>query len=180
MVASTCEARPIPVWGRVSAIWGMAGVIALLAFAVYRLSRISFASFGYEYAWWHWAVLVVNSSFMAHGEGYRGFQKSFAPRAVARARYLLRATTPWRTVLAPLFCMGYFHTTRRRLISAYALTIMIVTLIIVFQRLDQPLRGALDFGVVVGLTWGLASIAWFIVQACTTPGFHHSPELPGS
>ena len=46
----------------------------------------------------------------------------------------------------------------RQLITTYGLTVAIVILIIVFHRLDQPWRGVLDAGVVVGLSWGIVTI----------------------
>ena len=166
--------------GVFGAVWGLAGVTALLLFAIYRLGNMGIAAFGYELDWRHWTLLIVNSLFMAHGEGYRGFQKGYAPRVVARARHLMDNPEPFRVILAPLFVMGYFATTRRRLISAYLLTAMIITLIIIFQQLSQPWRGMLDFGVVIGLTWGVISILIFTVKCFSGAPFDHSPEMPES
>lgn len=164
--------------GIAGAVWGLAGVNALLLFAIYRLGRMGLSAFGHELDWRHLSILVVNSLFMAHSEGYRGFQKSFSPRAVARARYLMNNPEPLRVLLAPLFVMGYFATTKRRMITAYLLTAMIVTLIILFQWLSQPWRGMLDVGVVVGLIWGVATLAVFAARAFGSGPFDHSPELP--
>ncbi len=164
--------------GIAGAVWGLAGVNALLLYAIYRLGRMGLTAFGYELDWRHLSILIVNTLFMAHSEGYRGFQKSFSPRAVARARYLMNNPEPLRVVLAPLFVMGYFATTRRRMISAYLLTIMIVSLIILFQWLSQPWRGMLDVGVVVGLVWGVTTLAVCAVRAFGSGPFDHSPELP--
>jgi len=164
--------------GVAGAVWGLVGVNALLLYAIYRLGRMGLAAFGHELDWRHLSILVVNTLFMAHSEGYRGFQKSFSPRAVARARHLMNNPEPLRVLLAPLFVMGYFATTKRRMISAYLLTIMIVTLIILFQWLSQPWRGMLDVGVVVGLIWGVITIAINAVQAFGGGPFYHSPELP--
>ena len=165
-------------WGWVGVVWGLGGVIALLAVAVVRLSVIAVDAFQYPFDFWQWTLLIVHTAFMAHSEGYKGFQKSYAPRVVARARYLIDAPTPARIALAPLFCMGYFHTTRRRLLSTYVLTVLIVVLIVVYHGLAQPWRGLLDVGVVVGLTWGLVSIIAFSVQAFGQSRFDFSPELP--
>lgn len=164
--------------GVLGAAWGLAGVTALLVYAVYRLGNMTITGFAHELDWRHWTLLIVNGLFMAHAEGYRGFQKGYSPRVVARARYLVGNPAPLHVILAPLFVMGYFFTTRRRLVSTYLLTVMIVTLIILFQYLTQPWRGMLDFGVVVGLTWGIVSIAFFSIRAFTGAPFHYSPELP--
>ncbi|MEM7351283.1 MAG: hypothetical protein AAF657_10785 [Acidobacteriota bacterium] len=165
--------------GRLGAIWGLGGVLAVLAYAVVRLAGIFLEALDYSFDWRHWAVLIVNTAFMAYTEGYRGFQQGYSPRVVARAATLIEAPTGLRVALAPLFCMGYFHTTRRRLISVYVLTFGIVMLILLFQLIPQPWRGILDAGVVLGLSWGMASILAFAAKAWLGPGLVHSPDLPG-
>ena len=165
---------------RIGTLWGIGGVVALLVFSVFRLSGFSLEAFQYPWDWRHWTVFVLNTAFMAHSEGYKGFQKSFAPRVVARARTLHDNPPLLRLLLAPLFCMGYFHTTRRRLISVYILTVAIVTFIVAFQYVSQPWRGILDCGVVVGLTWGIVSIGVFTVQAWLEPGNMQEADLPES
>ena len=115
---------------------------------------------------------------MAWSEGYRGFQQSFSPRLVARAKYLIAHPRPANVLLAPLFCMGYFRTTRRRLISVYALTVFIVLLIIAVRWLPQPWRGIVDAGVVVGLTWGLISMGAFTLKALAAADYPYAPEVP--
>ena len=164
--------------GNLGAFWGAAGVSLLLAFAVYRLSLITVDAFNYSFQWYHWMVLIANTLFMAHSEGYKGFQKSFSPRVAARARYIKFNPRPWNVVLAPLFCMGYFFATRRRLIVAYLMTLGIVILIIIFNQISQPWRGILDAGVVVGLSWGIISIVVYYFQAMTSSEFHFPPEVP--
>ncbi|MCP4430237.1 MAG: hypothetical protein GY806_04595, partial [Gammaproteobacteria bacterium] len=151
--------------GRFGAIWGVAGVCVLLLFAVYRLTVITIDSFEFSFMWYHWLILVGNILFMAHSEGYKGFQKSFSPRVAARARYLKSNPKPLYILLAPLFCMGYFHATRRRMITAYVMTLAIVVLILIFNQISQPWRGILDAGVVVGLSWGVISIVVYYFQA---------------
>ncbi len=164
--------------GSLGAFWGAAGVSLLLAFAVYRLSMIAVDAFSYNFQWYHWLALVANTLFMAHSEGYKGFQKGFSPRVAARARYLKFNPSPLSVVFAPLFCMGYFFATRRRLIVAYVMTVGIVILVIIFNQISQPWRGILDAGVVVGLSWGIVSIVIFYIQAMTRNEFNFSPEVP--
>ena len=164
--------------GRVAAYWGVTGVVVLLSFAVYRLAAVTLDSFRFDYEWHHWLLLVVNTGFMCYAEGYRGFQLAFSPRAAARARHLRHHPSLVWTLLAPLFCMGFFHTTRRRIISVYALSIGIVALVIVFHQLSQPWRGALDAGVVCGLLWGVVTLVWFSFGALGAGEFRYSPELP--
>jgi len=166
------------VGGRFGAIWGVAGVSLLLGFAVYRLMIITIDSFAFEFQWYHWLVFYGNIFFMAYSEGYKGFQKGFSPRVAARARYIKNNPRLLHVISAPLFCMGYFFTTRKRLIVAYTMTLGIVILVIVFHQLIQPWRGILDAGVVVGLSWGIASLIWFSFEALGSGEFEVSAETP--
>lgn len=164
--------------GRLSAVWGILGILGLLGFAILRMADASWEATSYPMDWRHWLLLTFSVAVMAHAEGYRGFQKSFAPRVVARARYLVSHWTWGRVILAPLFCMGFFHATRRRLISAWLLTTMIILLVLAFRLLDQPWRGILDAGVVVGLVWGVTSIALYSLSVLMRRRFNYSPEVP--
>ena len=162
-------------------IWGLGGIMAILAYAVFHLLGRSIEAFGYAWDWRHWTLLILNTAFMAHSEGYMGFQKSFAPRVVVRARALRDRPSFLRLLLAPLFCMGYFHATRRRLLSIYTLTLGIVALIIIFRYISQPWRGILDCGVVVGLSWGMTSIVVLAARSWLEPGTIQSGgDLPDS
>jgi len=145
------------VLGLVGAVWGLAGLSALLVFAVYRLWGVVVAGMEWPWGWQHIALASVNAVFMAWSEGWRGFQRSFSPRVAARLKWLRDHPSTVRAVFAPLFAMGYFGATRERLIGIYALTGGIVVLIVVVHLLPQPWRAALDIGVVLGLTWGIVS-----------------------
>lgn len=164
--------------GSVAAFWGIAGISLLLGSAIVRLGEVAWQTFAHPMSWYHWAALVVSILFMGFAEGYRGFQKAFSPRVAARTFYLSRHVTPTRALLAPLFCMGYFHVRRRRQIVTICLTLGIVVLIQFVHMLAQPWRGIVDAGVVVGLTWGLISILLFTLKAFFGNGFNHSPETP--
>lgn len=174
----TSQTSPVRLVGYLGAVWGLAGIAALLAYSIWRLAGVAADAWSYDLYAQHWAVLVVHVAFMAWSEGYRGFQQSFSPRIVARARYLMANPRPAYVLLAPLFCMGYFHTTRRRMISVYALTVFIVVLIIAVRWLPQPWRGIVDAGVVVGLLWGLISMAAFTLRALTADHYPYAPEVP--
>jgi hypothetical protein len=164
--------------GNVGAIWGLAGVVLLLGYAILRLIPITLAAFSITLFWHHWLVLVLNTGLMAYLEGYRGFQKGFSPRVVARARYLKENPRLLHVLLGPLFCIGYFHATRRLKIAMLSLTIGIIILIVLVHFLDQPWRGIVDAGVIVGLTWGVISLVLFSIRAVTSDEFDHSPEAP--
>ena len=143
--------------GRLAAAWGALGLLALLGYAIWRIGSVALAGLEHPWRTEHVALAAANVVFMAWSEGYRGFQKSFSPRCAARTRCLLKQPTALRTLLAPLFVMGYFAAPKRRLVAVYALTLGIVAAVLAIHALPQPWRAALDLGVVVGLVWGVAS-----------------------
>lgn len=153
----------------IAAVWGVTGFLALLMFAIYRLALIALDAYSMNWLWYHWLVFFANIIFMAYSEGYKGFQKGYSPRLVSRARRLLEDVTPVRLVLAPLYCMNYFSAERRRLVSAWVLTTMIIALVLLFHQLPQPWRGVLDAGIVVGLSWGLLATVNCAMRAVSNP-----------
>jgi hypothetical protein len=146
--------------------WGLFGVVGLIASAVWRLTPRSVELLDLPLGPLHWLVLAVFTPYMAYAEGYKGFHLNFAPRVVARALYLrdTRRANPLQgivlTALAPAFCMGYFHATRRRMLVSWLVTSAIVALVIVVSQTPQPWRGIVDAGVVTGLGLGIASLLW--------------------
>lgn len=150
----------------------------LLGSAMYRLSFPALDAFTQHFQWYHWTALAVNVVFMGYSEGYRGFQQGFSRRVVARARYLRDHPSLVRVLLAPLFCMGFFHAVPRRKIVAYSLTAGIIVLVITVRSLPQPWRGIVDVGVVFGLVWGVAAMGLFAFAAFTGGVFDHPPEVP--
>ena len=164
--------------GLLGAIWGLTGVFLLLASAVYRLCGVAVTGLSSHLLWYQWALLVLCVLFMAYAEGYRAFQKRFSPRVAARAKYLRDHGNVSHALVGPLFCMGFIHATRRRRISSISVTAGIVVLILLVRLLSQPWRGIIDLSVVVGLAWGLVSLAIFAYLAFTSDAFDYSPEVP--
>lgn len=159
--------------------WGIGGVILLLVFAIYRLAPMALALSGLALSALQWGALLFSVVYMAYAEGYKGFHKGFAPRVVSRAHYLKNNPRPGHVLLAPLFCMGYFHATRRRQLLSYGLTLMIICFVLIARQLPQPWRGILDAGVVVGLSIGVVSIAYFLLMASTKTDYALVPaEVP--
>ena len=117
----------------------------------------------------HWLTLAFSVIYMAYAEGYKGFHLGFAPRVIVRARYLANNPRPLHVLLAPLFCMGYIHATRRRQIVSFALTTMIICFVLIARSMPQPWRGILDAGVVVGLSIGVLSIGYFLIISSSDP-----------
>lgn len=83
-----------------------------------------------------WWIAAGYCLFMLYSEGYRGFQFRFSPRTAARIRYRRDRPDALRSLVAPLFAMGFFHAKRRTKITAYALTFGILTLVLLVQRRD--------------------------------------------
>ena len=73
--------------------------------------------------------------------------------------------------------MGFFHANQRTRIIAYGLTFAIVVLVLLVRLLEQPWRGIIAAGVVLGLTWGVVSLAASIVTALTRDEYPVSPEV---
>jgi hypothetical protein len=164
--------------GKLRALWGLLGVSLLLGSAVYRLAPLAMDALTHDLRWYHWLFLAFVLLFMAYAEGYRAFQQGFSPRVAARARYLTNHRNTLHALLAPLFCMGYFHAPKRRRVTSISVTLGIIILIILVRLLPQPWRGIVDAGVVVGLAWGLLSLVVFSFQAFTSKRFNYSPEVP--
>ncbi|MEX0618266.1 MAG: hypothetical protein WDZ76_13600 [Pseudohongiellaceae bacterium] len=150
--------------------WGVGGVLALLLFAVYRLGRYAVELGELSLSTLEWVALIISILYMSYAEGYKGFHRSFAPRVVVRADYLLRNPRPVLLLLAPLFCMGYIHATRKRMLLSLGLTAMIICFVILVRILPQPWRGIVDAGVVAGLGIGVLSIFYFLLQWKMEPG----------
>jgi hypothetical protein len=164
--------------GLVGAIWGVTGFAIILLDAINRLARIGLVAFEQGLSPMQYVVLLLVVVAMAYMEGYRGFQKSFSPRCAARARYLYENPEPLAVLLAPLFLMGFFRATRGPLLFAWVGTGLIVLLVVLLQISPQPWRGIVDWGVVVGLSWGLISFLFSVRQAFVAADFDVSPEVP--
>jgi hypothetical protein len=134
-------------------------------------------AFALELSGSHYIFAVGFTIFMLYSEAWRGFHKKFSPRAVSRALYVSRHGRPLHRLLAPFFAMGYFHATKRRMIATWILSCVIVGFILGLRLVDQPWRGLVDLGVVVGLAVGILTLyveGWRIARG----GEAVDPELP--
>jgi len=175
--ASTCNQHLTSRLGLV-ALWGIIGVVAILAKAVARLLPFALELAEYALAPLEVVSLIAWIAIMAVAEGYRGFHRQFSPRVVARAVHLGAHPKGWLVALAPLYCIGLVHATRRRLITSWVLTVAIIGLVIGVRQLAQPWRGIVDSGVVVGLAIGIGSILYFAVRAARGHAMPVPPDVP--
>lgn len=164
--------------GVFGAIWGILGITILLGSAVVRLFPYAYELREWALGWGHGVALALSVIGLGYMEGYRGFQLRFSPRTAARALYLSENPTWARLLFAPLFCMGFFHATRRRRFATMVLTLGIVGLVLGVRQLAQPWRGIVDAGVVVGLSWGLVSVWYYTLKAFFSSSFCVCPETP--
>ena len=164
--------------GKIGALWGFLGVVGLIGFAVYRLTPRALESLESDLGVIHWTFLILWSVFMVVAEGYRGFQKKFSPRTAARVKYLHDHPRLLHVLLAPAFCMGYFHAKRKTQITAICLTLGIVLLVVLVGLLPPRWRGLVDFGVVLGLVYGIITFAIFTFAAFSGRKTDLQPEVP--
>lgn len=160
-------------------LWGVGGVLGVLVNAIARILPMALEplrSGAMTPALWAAAALWI--AWMAYTEGYRGFHRAFAPRVIVRALHLARAPRPALVVLAPLVAMGLIHATRKRKIVSWAIVLGVTAIVLVVRGVAQPWRGIIDGGVVIGLGWGLASVAWLFGRYLLGYSLPEAVDLP--
>ena len=140
------------------------GVVALLASSVWRLTHPVLEAASEPIASWHWIWVLPWCAFMVYAEAYRGFHKQFCPRVVKRS-FTLPTDRPWLWPVAPLVATGLLHATRKRLLVSRLLVAGIVLLVVGIRFIDQPVRGLIDLGVVLGLGGGTLSLIYHLGRA---------------
>ena len=161
-------------------IWGVTGVIYILAKPLQKLSNTAIIPFQNPNILTpsQWMLYVASCTFMGYVEGYKSFQKKFAPLVVKRS-FTLNQSTGVKVLLAPLYCIGLFGATKKRMIVSWSLLFGISILSYSVKLLDDVSRIIIDAGVVVGLLWGIFSI---LLQYISTTVLHIpneiNPELP--
>ena len=115
-------------------------------------------------------------------EGVRAFQMSFSPMLIRRARELKQDSPFWEKLLAPFFVAGLVSATPRRLVKSWLLILILIPgLALSVPHLPYPWREAVDAGVVLGLGWGTAAVAYFWLRGWFGPGWPTiSADMPAS
>lgn len=148
------------------AAWAIAGVVLLLIQALYRLTPRALEPLRQGTLSGFDLVLYVGFFlFSLYAEGYRGFQKAFVPRTVARAFHLSQNPSPLAVVFAPAYAMALLHAKPRRLVVSWVLLVTITLCVILVRYLPPTYRSIVDAGVVGGLSWGLISLLYTSMQA---------------
>jgi len=157
-------------------LWGSFGVIYILAKAITRVLPIAleplYASSSLQLSPVQWSLYALSCIVFAYAEGYKGFHKKFAPLVVKRSFTLVIGTpqgnNPVNYLMAPLYSMGLWGATAKRLKVSWGLNLGIVLVVALVKKLPAAPRCILDAGVVVGLTIGSASILYHFVSSLLT------------
>lgn len=181
--------------GLAAEVWGWVGVVYILTNPIKRLLPLALLPFEPGAVAPHaldasgWVAYACFVAFMAYLEGYKGFQRKFAPMVVARAHTLAEGPSPsnggvlaWlpKAFFAPFYSMGLFHATKKRLLVSWGMVVGISTVVAACKRVPYPWRSVVDGGVVVGLSWGAASVTVLAIKAVLAgaPPAHVSAHLP--
>ena len=163
------------------AAWGILATTGLLVSAIARLTPIALEPLrSYDMSALQWTLYIGWALFNGYAEGYRGFQRGYVPRVVARAFYLGEHPRPLFVVLAPFFCSGLFFATRKRLILSWSVILGVFGLVRLVRLLDQPWRGIVDVGVVVGLAYGAGCLVLHFVAVLLGRPIRVTPQVPAS
>ena len=157
--------------------WAIIGLTLILTYAIVRLTPHSIEALRRGLSFIEWIILLVWCGFMLFAEGYKGFHKQFSPRFVSRALYLFKNPRLTYIVFAPLFCMGYIHSSLKRKLTAWILSLSIVVLVLGVKLIAQPWRGIIDVGVILGLMYGLASVYYWTARVIISKNYEVDPEV---
>lgn len=162
--------------------YGVFGVVAYLSYGVVKVVPIVLEGLASIEEPWQWGLLAATLLFFAYVEGYKGFQKGFSPRVVSRSWVVAEesAGAPiWHKILAPFFAIGYFHGTKKRVITSWAVTSVVFAVVVGVKQLANPYRAIIDAGVIVGLMWGVISIiVLFAISVSSGKPPEFDPALP--
>jgi hypothetical protein len=160
--------------------WAVLGVVLMLLQAIIKLGIVAAAPFvsGSGLTSLESAVCAAWVLVNVYAEGYRGFQKAFVPRTVARAFHLAREPRPLFVLFAPFYAMALFHARPKRLAISWALVVFIVLAVVFIRRLPVPWRSIVDAGVVAGLAWGTVSLLATFVRALRGDIASYPLDLP--
>jgi len=169
---------------KAGSFWGTFGVVYILAKAIKRVLPIALEPFNgkgaHPLSQFQLVAYVTTCVWFAYVEGYKGFQCKFSPLVVKRSQTLKSGSSSFiEFLLAPLYSMGLFHATKKRMIVSWSVTTGVAVIVALVKKLPYPWRNIVDAGVVAGLGYGSMSI---LVIAAKSFIFKQppsiNPELP--
>lgn len=169
--------------GILYSLWGSVGVVYILAKAIKRVVPIALEPFqnGVPLTTFQLGSYIATCLFFAYAEGYKGFQRKFSPLVVSRSFSLTHRSPFFHALLGPAYSMGLFHSTKKRMVTSWSVTIGVAVIVTAVKKLAYPWRNIVDAGVVVGLTWGSVSILAGYVKALVTGRLPKiDPALPSA
>jgi hypothetical protein len=147
-------------------VWGVLQVSTLIGNAVYRLIPVALQPFQKnDLQPYQWGLYLAFCSFMGYFQGYKGFQKKFAPLVVSRAFNLYNNLSILNLLLAGPYSMGMFNASKKRMIASWGLAIGVSALAKFVKYLSYPYKSIVDGGVVFGLSYGTTSLLFCAVGA---------------
>jgi hypothetical protein len=158
-------------------VWAFGVVVLLLAGATHGVIFVGLRLLDQlPLPWGDLLLLGLSLLFFAYFEGYRGFYLSWAPWVVRRSLLLPQLVWPARArgcscgrvlaaLLGPLFAMGFFCASRRRLLLSLVLYPGIVLLVVAVRALPSPYHEITDLGVALGIGLGTLSLVYLFVKA---------------
>jgi len=172
------------IMNKVGSFWGTFGVVYILAKAIKRVLPIALEPFNgvgaQPLSRFQLIAYVTTCLWFAYVEGYKGFQCKFSPLVVKRSQTLKSGSSSFIDfLLAPLYSMGLFHATKKRMIVSWSISIGVAVIVAAVKKLPYPWRNIIDAGVVAGLGYGSLSILVIAAKAYIfkqPPSIN--PELP--
>eukprot|EP00586_Coscinodiscus_wailesii_P020604 CAMPEP_0172508616 /NCGR_PEP_ID=MMETSP1066-20121228/213328_1 /TAXON_ID=671091 /ORGANISM="Coscinodiscus wailesii, Strain CCMP2513" /LENGTH=247 /DNA_ID=CAMNT_0013286665 /DNA_START=168 /DNA_END=911 /DNA_ORIENTATION=+ len=158
-----------------ASFWAVGGLSYILLKAVKRLVPIALEPFKTGDAaaaivpltHFQLGAYIATCLFFVYVEGYKGFQRKFAPLVVVRSMKLapVSASKIHHVIFGPLYAMGLFHASKKRKIVSWSVVFGVQAIVAVVKRLSYPWRSIVDAGVVAALCWGTGSILIGYVKA---------------
>jgi hypothetical protein len=149
--------------GNAPAWWGIFGVAAVFAFAVYRLGGRGIATLQGGLTPLEWLALAGLTTIFVYGEGVRALQRRYNPYVVRRVEVLRAEPRLWYRLLAPLHAISLIGAPPGILVRAWGGSAAIMVAVVVVSRFPEPWRGITDLAVASALAWGTVTLvaqAW--------------------
>ena len=87
-------------------------------------------------------------------EGIDAFGKKLSPMIIGRSYTLSTSSPLHHIVFAPFYSAGYFHSSTKRKLTIWIVTMAIAGMVALTKKLSPLNRGIVDAGVVAGLGVG--------------------------